>query len=151
MQAFSDARQLIGEPHYSYIDTPRSIVEHFEEARGRYLESVNNDPGKAEPYIKGDIDTKETDDGRQALQSSGLLPIKKEDVESSNKETIGLGASSAQADVENNVQVEGDSLLKNNQAFIKALELWLELSREEDSQESADDDMMSASDQERED
>lgn len=72
-------------------------------------------------------------------------------MKSSNKESIGLGASSAQADVENNVQVRGDLFLKNNQAFIKALDLWLELSKEKDSHDSADNDMISASDRERED
>lgn len=88
--------------------------------------------------------------GEAQILQPRSVPPRPRDMESSDEENDGIGDSGAEADVEDNVQVEGELLLGKDRALIQALDLWIELSRAEERQDGVDVDvdvdMMSALD-----
>ncbi|ROW06344.1 hypothetical protein VPNG_07482 [Cytospora leucostoma] len=135
------AKQL-RRPHYCDAMTLRSLVLHFTHARARYLGDINS-TGVAAPYNHG---------GTHLASCNGrLTPFKAHgdvqrqlDVDSSDEEYNGLVDSSSEGDLEDNAQVEGESLVGSDRTLVKALDRWMELSGREKKQDNADMDMLSA-------
>jgi hypothetical protein len=82
----------------------------------------------------------------KSLQPFGTQPRRRDTDSSSSEEYDNHGDSGAEADVEDNVQVEGELLQGRDRALIRALDLWMELSTQDERQESVDFDMLSALD-----
>ncbi|ROV96572.1 hypothetical protein VMCG_07788 [Cytospora schulzeri] len=135
--AITYARQQLGDPHYGHSATLRSLVRHFEAARTRYLTSINH-AERAMPYAHDDVDMADFSGGTPPLQ------LKRKHTDSSDEGSGALGDSGGEADVEDNIQVEGELLLGRDRALIRALDLWMELSKQGERRDSVDVDMMSA-------
>ncbi|KUI66285.1 hypothetical protein VM1G_02206 [Cytospora mali] len=130
------------EPHFGKPATLRSLIGHFEAARARYLSGINSAERPALP-THGDIDMLVANGGAEPLRSNGHLP-QSHDMDSSDDEHDGPSDSGVEADVEDDIQVAEESLLESDRAFIRALDNWMELSKQEDRQGSIDVDMLSS-------
>ncbi|KUI58082.1 hypothetical protein VP1G_05355 [Cytospora mali] len=130
------------EPHFGKATTLRSLIGYFEAARTRYLSGINSADRPALP-AHGDIDMLIPNDEAEPLRSLGNLP-RPHDTDSSDDEHDGPSDSGAEADVEDNIQVAEESLLESDRSLIRALDDWMELSKQGERQGSIDYDMLSA-------
>lgn len=81
--------------------------------------------------------------GAQPFHPLGMQP-RRRDMDSSDEEHSCHGDSGAEADVEDNIQVEGELLHGRDRALIRMLDLWMEPFKEGVRQDSVDVDMLSA-------